>query len=425
MRAAGGKWSLPLAFVALASACGSRDATAPTHERDADLSDVLADASLVPISPPREGGGDSAQVDAEVRDSSALMPVDEAGRDGGTLDSAGTIDAGGSDANSVEPLSCAVGGSGMTNCGSAGNGTESCCTSLGVTGGTFYRSFDGVTYTDKSHPATISDFRLDKYEITVGRFRQFVTAIVAGWRPALGSGKHTHLNGGKGLSTTANGHETGWDASWDSLFPTTLADWTSKLVVAQGTWTSSVSANENKPISNQSWYDAYAFCIWDGGFLPSEAEWNYAAAGGGGATGQRVYPWSNPPTSTAVDCAHANYAHEQPGTGTPACTSPSCVGGCPTTAPNNVGSESPLGDGAYGQTDMSGNIQEWMLDLYGLYVTPCIDCVNLAAASGRAFHGGGWSADSTRDGNLRISYRLNFAPTSRFNDMGARCARRP
>jgi formylglycine-generating enzyme len=324
-----------------------------------------------------------------------------------------------------EPLSCAPGGPGMTNCGSSGKGTESCCTSLPVPSGTFFRSYDGVTYTDKSHPATINDFRLDKYEITVGRFRQFVNAIIAGWRPPVGSGKHTHLNGGKGLNATPNGYETGWDASWNSLFPTTLADWTSKTIVAAGTWTSSAGANENKPISNQSWYDAYAFCIWDGGFLPSEAEWNYAAAGGGGPAGQRVFPWSIPPTTVTVDCAHANYAHPQPGTGTPACTSPSCTGGCPTTAPDNVGTESPLGDSAYGQTDLAGNIQEWVLDGYAPYVNPCVDCVNLAAPSRRAFHGGGWSADSTRGGNLRISYRGGFAPTSRFNDMGSRCARAP
>lgn len=324
-----------------------------------------------------------------------------------------------------EPLSCAPGGPGLTNCGANGKSTESCCTSLPVAGGTFYRSFDAVTYTDKSNPATVSDFRLDKYEITVGRFRQFVNAVVAGWRPPAGSGKHTHLNGGKGLSTTKGGYETGWDTSWNSLFPKTLSDWTSQLIVYGGTWTASPGANENKPISNQSWYDALAFCIWDGGFLPSEAEWNYAAAGGGGPTGQRVYPWSTPPTSTTVDCAHANYAHPQPGTGTPACTSESCTGGCPTTAPNNVGTESPLGNGAYGQTDLSGNIQEWLLDFYAPYVTPCVDCVNLASASGRAFHGGGWSADSTRSSNLRIAYRWNFAPTSRFNDMGSRCARAP
>jgi formylglycine-generating enzyme len=401
--------------------------------RDAGLPSVPADASPTPAQggvgdgvggmSPHEGGGGSAQVETT-----------DAGRsDGGTAGSAGNInggsagnvDAGGSDSNAEEPLSCAPAGLGMTNCGPGGKGTESCCTSLRVTGGTFYRSFDGVSYTDKSHPATVNDFRLDKYEITVGRFRQFVTAIVAGWRPLAGSGKHTHLNGGKGLSTTENGYETGWDASWNDLFPKTLTDWTSKIIVYGGTWTSSVGSNENKPISNQSWYDAYAFCVWDGGFLPSEAEWNYAAAGGGGPTGQRVYPWSNPPTSTTVDCAHANYAHPQPGTGTPACTSPNCTGGCAMTAPNNVGKESPLGDAAYGQTDLSGNIQEWVLDHYAPYVTPCVDCVNLVATDARAFHGGGWSADSTRDGNLRISYRWNFAPTSRFNDMGARCARSP
>jgi len=35
---------------------------------------------------------------------------------------------------------------------------------------------------------------------------------------------------------------------------------------------------------------SHAFCIWDGGFLAGEAEWNYAAAGG---SEQRSYPWGS------------------------------------------------------------------------------------------------------------------------------------
>lgn len=360
-----------LAIVLIMNACGS----AAVHTRDAGGRGPAGQEGGAGVQGKAGVNGSAGSGGATAWAGGANGDIGQAGaggagRDGGAagagaLRALGGADGGpepdGSDENdaaqSEEPLSCAAGSLGMTNCGSDGKGTESCCTSLRVTGGTFYRSFDGVSYTDKSHPATISEFRLDKYEIIVGRFRQFVKAIVAGWRPPAGSGKHTHLSGGQGLITIEGGHETGWDASWNSLFPTTADEWTSKLVVAQGTWTGSPGANENKPISNQSWYDAYAFCIWDGGFLPSESEWNYAAAGGGGPGGQRVFPWSTPSTSTTVDCAHANYAHPQPGTGTPACTSPNCTGGCPTTAPNNVGSESPLGDGAYGQTDMSGNIQ--------------------------------------------------------------------
>ena len=54
------------------------------------------------------------------------------------------------------------------------------------------------------------------------------------------------------------------------------------------TWTNTEGSQENLPINGVNWYEAYAFCIWDGGFLPSEAEWVYAAAGGSLAAGVPV-----------------------------------------------------------------------------------------------------------------------------------------
>src|SRR5262249_1944612 len=50
------------------------------------------------------------------------------------------------------------------------DGAQSCCASALVPGGMFLRGYDGVTYADGTNPATVSDFRLDTYEITVGRF---------------------------------------------------------------------------------------------------------------------------------------------------------------------------------------------------------------------------------------------------------------
>ena len=53
----------------------------------------------------------------------------------------------------------------MTNCGSC---SESCCASLPVTGGIFYRSYSnaGTGPANEAAPATINGLQLDKYEVT-------------------------------------------------------------------------------------------------------------------------------------------------------------------------------------------------------------------------------------------------------------------
>jgi formylglycine-generating enzyme required for sulfatase activity len=279
-----------------------------------------------------------------------------------------------------------------------------------VPGGTYYR-----TYTNgfsgpmgEMDQATVADFSLDKYLVTVGRFRQFVGAWNNGngWTPPAGSGKHAYLPGG-GLNA---GAETGWVSSDDSNISPTSGN---LACDSYATWTqSSGGGNENLPINCVTWWEAYAFCIWDGGFLPSEAEWEYAAAGGGGVTGQREYPWGS--TANGNGCPGAScYAIF------------GCVyrngGGACSIAP--VGT-AVAGAGLYGQLDLAGEVWEWNLDWYASpYVNPCTNCANLTPASYRVLRGGFFSAGY--EGYLQSPNRGGYAPSYRSGGAGFRCARTP
>jgi formylglycine-generating enzyme required for sulfatase activity len=297
-------------------------------------------------------------------------------------------------------LSCA--GLPMT-CGASGN--DSCCNSPAIPGGTYYRSFDlaGDSISgDMSFPATVSNFRLDKYEVTVERFRAFVNSGMGTQAspPLPGSGAHAKIAG------------SGWDANWNASLATDKAALVAavKCNSTYQTWTDTPAANEHRPMTCLTWYEAMAFCAWDGGYLATEAEWNYAATGGGQ---QRAYPWSSPAGSlTPLDSVHASYYD-----GT------NCVGdgmaGCAVTDLVAVGSK-PLGDGRWGQSDLAGNVGEWTLDSYASYENPCTDCADLTAALYRVIRGGTFLSITYF---MRTTIRDDPSPDLRHYIIGVRCAR--
>jgi formylglycine-generating enzyme required for sulfatase activity len=338
-------------------------------------------------------------------------------------DDDGGGESGGSDGG---PPSCAPGGPGMTNCGPGGSGTESCCTSLEVTtaleneASPYYRTYSnaGSGPTGEADPATVSGFRLDEYLVTVGRFRQFVAAWRGGYYPSAGSGKHTHLNGGSGLANSASAgtFETGWDAvDWNNTTDIDPIDANLKCDASYATWTrTDTGGQEDLPINCVTWYEAYAFCIWDGGFLPSEAEWEYAAAAG---NQQREYPWGSTAPGTAcpgTGCDYAIYG----------CYYPSGSGGC--TGVSNIAPVGYASDGAgyFGQLDLAGELWEWNLDWYNTQVDPCTDCAYLPStpAAYRVIRGGYFFDDASY---LLPPARDHKPPALRYADLGFRCARTP
>jgi len=286
-------------------------------------------------------------------------------------------------------------------CGPASN--ESCCsTATTIPGGTFYRSYDVAAdgaYPSMGYPATVSSFKLDRFEVTVGRFRKFVDAGMGTQTkpPSEGAGSR-RLNGMNG--------QAGWSSSWNANLVSNATALKSALKcnATYQTWTDTPGSNETMPINCLTWYEAIAFCIWDGGYLPTETEWNYAASGGGE---QRAYPWSAPASSTNADCSYANFKE------TSYCVNP------PNGAANRVGSESPKGDGRWSHSDLAGNSLEWTLDVDAPYASSCTDCVAFGSGS-KIIRGGSMLYGASF---MRSSERKAIAADFRGGDIGLRCAR--
>jgi sulfatase modifying factor 1 len=414
-------------------ACQGADAGAPEATPDAG-SDGAAGPLASDASGPSDASLDSTVDAGDASDEDAVADGPPVGYDGATSCSIACVEGqthcvGG--ACVAVPPSCAGGGAGVGfNCGGP-FGSQDCCAMLDVpltAQGSFYRDYDMTENPEvESNPATVSQFSLDVFEVTVGRYRKFVNAVSGtdaspAWVPPAGSGMHTYLPGG-GLNSGGDGgltYETGWDASWDSELPATKPGWDTALFEpcqADGradftTWTPDPGDNENKPITCLDWYEAYAFCIWDGGFLPSATEWDFAASGG---AQQWAYAWGNDPPGANIDRAiYQCYYGNLQGTPTGDCL------GSRNVAP--VGTV-PAGQGFWGQLDLTGNALEWTFDLYAAtYQSPCVDCADLSAGDQRILRGGGYDSVPLQ---LHNYYRSLSPPEQSDVEAGVRCARAP
>ena len=154
-------------------------------------------------------------------------------------------------------------------------------------------------------------------------------------------------------------------------------------------WSNYRWTDENQPIMNVTWDEAQSYCVWAGGRLPTEAEWEYAARGG----------------STEADYGPLNEV---------AWYGDNCGG-----QTHDVAQKRPNGFGLY---DALGNVWEWVNDRYDEHYyqnSPSQDPEGPETGQLHVLRGGGWGASSRF---IRVSCRLRFNPADRVTVYGGfRC----
>jgi iron(II)-dependent oxidoreductase len=142
----------------------------------------------------------------------------------------------------------------------------------------------------------------------------------------------------------------------------------------------------HQPVVHVNWYEAAAWCRWAGRRLPTEAEWELAAAG----EPKRRYPWGE----TSPSPAHANLDGGALGVVD--------VAAC------------PAGDSAWGCRQMLGNVWEWTASRFKPYPGFSPDAYADYSApwfgTRMVLRGGCWA---TRSRMINTTYRNFFTPERR------------
>jgi serine/threonine-protein kinase len=242
----------------------------------------------------------------------------------------------------------------------------------------------------------IDAYWIDQTEVTVGQFQEFVTQ----------ANYVTAAEAGKGEGPNAN--PGGWVYSVERE-PTFVI--TANWLLPEGPGTG--PARPGHPAVQVSWFDAQAYCKWNGRRLPTEAEWDKAARGVEGV----VYPWAQAFDGNAgwVNFCDANCAASwRDSNSDDGATRTSTVG------------RYPFGASPFGIFDMSGNVWEWVADWYdfrGYYQVPDANPTgpeqSVPVENLKTVRGGSWF---DRAVDVRASVRNKFTPDTRNNIVGFRCA---
>ncbi|MFO0604489.1 MAG: SUMF1/EgtB/PvdO family nonheme iron enzyme [Polyangiales bacterium] len=340
-----------------------------------------------------DDAGDAAEVAADASRDVASPDVPDAG------DAVDAVDA----VEVVDAAEAAV--SGFVASPSCPTEATPGCRRVRVPGGTFTLGEEAAGSAPVQPGITVDDFVLDATEVTVARFRRFVDAYNAG---TLGDRFAARYPTSPVTELTVE----------RAALRSPLAD--SGL---QCNWTPMVRspARESHPINCVAWEVALAFCAWDGGRLPTEAEFERAARHALGPAGS-AWPWG----AEAPTCARAHW-QAMP-------TVLRCAGD-DTQATRRVGSL-PLG--ARGAVfDLAGNVAEWAADEYLPFAAASAPnrCWGLGpqrnplcrgtGAAERTARGGSWYDDDPSGVTLRGAARASGNVHAASAQRGLRCARAP
>lgn len=153
---------------------------------------------------------------------------------------------------------------------------------------------------------------------------------------------------------------------------------------------------EHHPVVFVDWYDADAFCKWEGKRLPAEDEWEKAARG----TDARGFPWGDKFAKEKANTPQYDHKDTMP-----------------------VGSFEN-GKSPYGVYDMAGNVWEWTADWFSPYPGNKHPDENYGKKF-KSVRGGSWY-DCTyyKCGISAPTYnRIFFHPNTKNNNFGIRCAK--
>jgi formylglycine-generating enzyme required for sulfatase activity len=158
----------------------------------------------------------------------------------------------------------------------------------------------------------------------------------------------------------------------------------------------------NHPVVLIRYDDAMAYCGWLADALgrvvrlPTEAEWEKAARGGG--EGQR-YPWG-----PDIDASRGNF-----------------LGQSAVKREHGTRSTGTYPPNGYGLCDMAGNVWEWVADWYETQyyaISTARDPLGPAAGTMRIVRGGSWVSDDVN--MLRCAYRHQVPPDTYAYSLGFR-----